>query len=227
MKPPIYHRMFGYDTNLLPNRHLAFLERGVSSIKEALESTGATIGYPGWGLMYHLLLSHLDRDREEIVIETGTNLGCTTILLAQALIDAGCRGKVITIELDEKNIGRAKKNIEKAGVNSRIDIRFGNSREVLPEVIKEINTIRFAFLDASHLYEDVLFEFESLLPKLADDALVLFDNTYRIAKDNEDQRVNGALKKILDCHGGNLINLEFVSWYTPGLAMWQKTPNLD
>ena len=54
--------------------------------------------------MYHLLLSHLDRDREEIVIETGTNLGCTTILLAQALIDAGCRGKVITIELDEKNI---------------------------------------------------------------------------------------------------------------------------
>jgi hypothetical protein len=96
----------------------------------------------------------------------------------------------------------------------------------LPEIAKEINSIRFAFLDASHLYDDVLFEFETLRPKLTDDALVLFDNTYRIADDDEDQRVNGVLKKILNDYGGNLINLEFVSWYTPGLAMWQKRPCL-
>jgi hypothetical protein len=25
-------------------------------------------------------------------------------------------------------------------------------------------------------------------------------------------------------YGGNLINFEFVSWYTPGLAIWQKEP---
>jgi len=61
---------------------------------------------------------------------------------------------------------------------------------------------------------------------LADDALVLFGNTYQIAEDNEDQRVNGALKTILDRHGGNLINLEFISWYTPGLAIWQQVPTL-
>jgi len=214
--------MFGYDTNLLPSRHLQTLEQGVNTIKEARECTGATIGYPGWGLIYHILLSRLDRDREEILIETGTNFGCTTIILAQALIDASCQGKIITIELDERNVKVAKRNFEEAGVNSRIDLRFGNSRGLFPGVAKEINTTRFAFLAACHFYEDVLFEFESLLPKLADDALVLFDNTYQIAEDNEDQRVNGALKTILERHGGNLINLEFVSWYTPGLAMWQK-----
>jgi len=120
----------------------------------------------------------------------------------------------------------AKKNIEEAGGHSRIDLRCGNRREILPEVAQEINTTRFAFLDACHLYDDVLGEFELLFPKLADDALVLFDNTYRIAEDNEDQRVNGALKTILNRYGGNLINLEFVSWFTPGLAMWQKTPRL-
>ena len=226
MNSPIYHRMFGYDTNLLPNRHLQSLEQGVNTIEEAREHSGATIGYPGWGLIYHLLLSHLDRGREEILIETGTNFGCTTIILAQALIDAGCQGKVITIELDERNVKVAKRNFEEAGVNSRIDLRCGNSRNLFPEVAKEINTTRFVFLDACHLYEDVLFEFESLLPKLADDALVLFDNTYQIAEDNEDQRVNGALKTILNRHGGNLINLEFVSWYTPGLAIWQQVPTL-
>jgi len=222
MKPPIYHRMFGYNTNLIPNRHLAFLEQGVKTIEEARERTGATIGYPGWGLIYHLLLSHLDRDREEILIETGTNFGCTTIILAQALVDAGCRGKVITIELDEGSVEVAKRNIQQAGLTSTIDLRCGNSRGILPEVTKEIHHTRFAFLDACHLYDDVLGEFELLLSKLADDALVLFDNTYQIAEYDEDQRVNGALKTIMNRYGGNLINLEFVSWYTPGLAIWQK-----
>jgi len=222
MKPPVYHRMFGYDTDILPNRHLASLEQGVKTIDEARARTGATIGQPGWGFIYHLLLSHLDRSREEIIIETGTNFGCTSIILAQALIDTGCKGNVLTFELDENNVEVAKTNFEKAEVDSRIEIRCGDSKITLPEFVKDVDSIRFAYLDASHLYEDVLFEFESLLPVLSDDAIVLFDNTYRIADPEEDQRVNGALKTIKELHGGNLINLESVSWFTPGLAIWQK-----
>ncbi len=218
--------MLGYNTDILPNKHLAKLEQGVNTIEEARKHTGATIGHPGWGLIYHLLLSHLNRDREEIIIETGTNFGCTTIVLAQALIDAGCKGKVITIELEPENVEIAKSNFVEAGVDSRIDIRCGDSREVLSAVGKEIESTRFAFLDASHLYEDVIFEFETLLPLLSDDAIVLFDNTYQIADQEEDQRVNGALKTIHGQHGGNLINLESVSWFTPGLAIWQKNPLL-
>jgi hypothetical protein len=65
-----------------------------------------------------------------------------------------------------------------------------------------------------------------MAPKLADDALVLFDNTYRRAEKGEDPRVNGALRTIQKHYRGNLINLEFVSWFTPGLAIWQKAPNL-
>lgn len=96
----------------------------------------------------------------------------------------------------------------------------------MPEVVSGIQSARFAFLDGSHLYEDVLFEFEAILPKLADDAIVLFDNTYPLADNGDDQRVNGTLETILQRHGGNLINLEFVSWYTPGFAMWQQVPTL-
>ena len=96
----------------------------------------------------------------------------------------------------------------------------------LPEALKNTQDIRFAFLDASHLQADVLFESETLLPHLAPDAMVLFDNTYCIAMQGEDQRVNGALQEIKKIHGGNLINLEFVSWFTPGLAIWQREPKL-
>ncbi len=226
MKPPVYHRMFGYNTALLPNAHLANLERGVSTIEVARTKSGATIGYPGWGIIYHMMLAHLDRSREELIIETGTNQGCTTIVLAQALIDSGCRGKVLTFELDPNNVNTARANFKAAGVADRVIIHEGDSRVTMPAALNGISKIRFAFLDASHLHDDVMVEFETVLPQLADDALVLFDNTYKISDDGEDPRVNGALKTIMTRYGGNLINFEYVSWFTPGLAIWQKRPNL-
>lgn len=226
MKPPIYHRMFGYNLGLLPNPQLAALEDGVTTIEQSRQKSGATIGYPGWGLIYHLLLAHLDRKRIEVIIETGTNWGCTTIVLAQALIDAGCQGRVITFELDPQNAQQAKDNMTAAGVADWVDLYLGDSRQLLPKALESENSIRVAFLDASHLYEDVKREFEIVLPKLADDALVIFDNTYHIADEGEDQRVNGFLRDMRGLYGGNLINMEFVSWYTPGLAVWQRAPSL-
>ncbi len=226
MKPPVFRRMFGYNHDLLPNAHLASLERGVASVEDARARTGMSIGYPGWGLIYHLLLSHLDRSREEVLIETGSNQGCTSIVLAQALIDAGCRGRVVTFELEAANVAAARRNFEAAGVAGRIDIHQGDVRSTFPATLSGLQGVRFAFLDASHLLGDVMFEFETLSPHLAPDALVLFDNTYRIADNHEDQRVNGALREIKARHGGNLVNLENVSWFTPGLAIWQRTPNL-
>ena len=226
MHDPVFHRMFGYDLARLPNDHLASLERGVSTIDEARSKTGATIGYPGWGFIYHLLLSHLDRSKEELLIETGTNEGCTTLILAQALIDSGVKGHVHTFELEPKNVVKAHQNFEAGRVADRITLHEGSVYETFGPALKNIGRIRFAFLDASHLVKDVMFEFETLLPFLSPDAIVLFDNTFKIAEAHEDPRVNGALGAILERHGGNLINLENVSWYTPGLAMWQKQPKL-
>lgn len=226
MKKPVYHRMFGYDVSRLPNAHLAELERSVTNIEEAQLLTGYTIGYPGWGVIYHVLLAHLDRNREEIIVETGTNQGCTTIILAQALVDAGCAGRVLTFELDEANLAKAKANIEAAGLSDRVQFVQGDSRATLPKALSGVGEVRFAFLDASHLHDDVMAEFQTVLPKLSPDALVLFDNTYAIAEPHEDQRVNGALKTVVAEFGGNLINLEFASWYTPGLALWQRRPKL-
>jgi len=226
MKPPIFHRMFDYDRARLPNSHLASLEDGVRTIEEARGRSGATIGYPGWGVIYHLLLAHLDRNRQEIIIETGTNWGCTTIILAQALADSKCKGRVITFELDPNNVAIARKNIQAAGLEDFVELHVGNSHDLIAPTIKNVAPIRFAFLDASHLHDDVMIEFNLVSPSLADDALVLFDNTYPLADSGEDQRVNGALKTIQSQVGGNLINLEFVSWYTPGLAIWQKAPKL-
>lgn len=224
MKPPLFYRLFDYDRARLPNRHLASLDEGVTDIATARTRSGASIGYPGWSLIYDLAVSTIDPDGDNPIVETGSNWGCTTIVLAQALIDRKARGHVVTIELDPENAQRARANYEAAGVADRVTLVEGDAKLRLSEVAQGLGPIRFAFLDGCHLHDDVVIEFEAVADQLAPGALVVFDNTYQIAEPHEDQRVHGALKTIVDRHGGNLINLPFVSWYTPGVAVWQKSP---
>ena len=164
MKPPLFHRMFGYDASRLPNPHLAALEDGVRNIEEARARSGATIGYPGWGVIYHLLLTHLDRSRREVIVETGANWGCTTIVLAQALVDAGSEGRVVTFEFDPDNAGSACRNLEAAGLKDRVELHVGDSRRLLGPALRAEKDLRFVFLDASHLHDDVVAEFELAKP---------------------------------------------------------------
>lgn len=224
MKAPKYYRKYGYRLSLLPNDYLASLEEGVNSIESALKKTGFSIGYPGWGLIYYLILCHLKPDNENIIIETGTNWGSTTIVLGQALKDSGYKGKVYTIEIDPANHKKALYNLNAAMLEDYVCLIKGDSRLELPRIMSEFDEIRVAFLDGSHLYDDVIFEFDIIYPLLTEQSIVIFDNTYQIAEEHEDQRVNGALRYIQKRYGGNIINLEYVSWYTPGIAIWQKSP---
>ena len=200
------------------------MEQGVFTIEQAIAKTGYTVGYPGWNLIYHVLLSHLNPKEYNIIIETGTNHGFSTIILAQALKDSACFGKVFTVELDQQCYEIALNNFINAGVSDFIDATNAHSCNFLRDFAKANIPIRIAFLDASHLFDDVISEFEIILPLLGPQSIVIFDNTYLIAEEHEDQRVNGALREILRRHGGNLVNFEIVSWRTPGIAIWQKYP---
>ena len=224
MKPPKFFRRFDYKRSLLPNLFIAELEKDIETIEQAISKTGYTIGYPGWNLIYYILLSHLKPGQHNVVIETGSNIGCTTVVLAQAIKDSLADGHLYSVELDPDNYDKAKHNLMRSGVAEFVDIRLGDSKAVLKTLVNELPGIRTAFLDASHLLDDVFAEFEIIYPHLEEDSIVIFDNTYQIADLGEDQRVFGALQKIKDVYGGNLINFEFVSWYTPGLAIWQRKP---
>ncbi len=224
MKDPQYYRMFGYDLGLLPNAHLRSLEQDVADIEQAQTRSGLTIGYPGWGLIYHLALCSLDPNRYSVVIETGTNRGCSSIVLAQALADRGQGGVLHTIDIDASVAEIAGRNLQAAGLEAFVSQHVGSSLDVLPQVLAQVERVDLAFLDGSHTMHDALTEFDLVLPKLAEGALVIFDNTYQIADEGEDQRVYGALQEILRRGEGHLINLPYVSWYTPGVAIWQRAP---
>lgn len=224
MRDPLFYRMTDYDRSLLPNAHLRRLEAGVSGRDEWEPQTGLSVGYPAWGMLYYTVLCRLKPEAFNLVIETGTNIGSSSIVLAQAIKDSPGTGELRTVELEPENADRARENIAKAGLSDLVKFHVGDALVKLPEMISEGEKIAVAFLDGSHLYKQVVREFELVEPYLDDDSVVIFDNTYLIAKPKEDQRVNGALREIRSRFGGNLINLPYCSWYTPGMALWQRQP---
>lgn len=222
LKAPIFYRRFDYDRRLLPNAHLRALEDGVSDIAGAEQQSGATVGYPGWGLIYQMMLNSMGWEAPSIIVETGTNWGCSTIILAQALKDSVKGGRVHTIEIDPHNCIRAAQNIEAAGLSEFVSLYEGNSLAILPGVLDGVDEVHAAFLDGCHLHDQVVAEFELVVRRLSPRGLVIFDNIYGLFEGEEDERVFGALNTIKARYGGNIVQFDHTSWYTPGLAVWQR-----
>ena len=218
-------RRFDYDRRLLPNACVAAMEEGVTSIEQALERTGRSPGYPAWNLLYYAALCSLRRERENLFVETGTNWGFSTIMLAQALRDGKLGGHVHSVEIDRGNFERAGRNIREAGLADLVTLHCGDAKAFLAEFVPSIaGAIHFVFLDGSHRQDDVVAEFDLIHPKLDDESLVFFDNTHKMRVGDADQRVNGALWIITERYGGNLVNFPNSSWSTPGEAIWQRAP---
>lgn len=225
VRDPIYHyRMTEYDTSILPNAILASEDDTGRGPDDWIPQTGLSIGHPGWGLLYHVILARLDPDIPSLVVETGTNIGSSSLVIAQAIADSGRDALLRTIEIDQDRSERASERIAQAGLTAHVELLVGDSLAMLPHALDGDRELAVAFLDGNHFHDHVVNEFELVLPRCSFDTVVVFDNTYLIAEHDEDPRVNGALRTIQARHGGNLINLPICSWYTPGISLWQRQP---
>jgi predicted O-methyltransferase YrrM len=207
-------RMFDYDHQLLANRYLAELEASSPDLEAAVKLTGLSIGYPAWNLLYYCVLCSLPPG-EALIVETGTNHGFSTIVLAQALKDAHVRGVVRTVDIDPAVVGRARENVENAGLTEYVDFSVGDSLGFLEQVATDRDRIDFAFLDGNHEFAHVVKEFDIVHPLVvACRGKVYFDNT-------ESGDVAEALRHIRATYGGNLTEFQNCSWSPPGNAIWQ------
>lgn len=216
---PDSRRMFVYDRGLLPNKFLALMDEDVTSAREAFARSGLSIGYPGWNLLYYCCLCSLRPGMHNVILETGTNMGCSTTVLAQALKDSGYGGEVLSADLDAQLLERAQKNLCLAGVNDRVRLfnedgeAFVGSRGHVQPSPGE--ALPFVFLDDCHEADHVFREFEALYPWLDEHSIVFFDNV------DDPEGVAKALDMITKGFGGNVIRFENTSWNPPGQALWQ------
>ncbi len=209
-------RIFDYNSALLPNPVLAESDRNSGDMESAIRHTGRTVGYPAWNLLYYSVLCSLPPSRKEfVVVETGTNLGFSTIVLAQALKDVGARSRVLTVDLDPAAVAVARENVERAGLSGYVEFHVQDSLEYLSLLVRQVPYIDLAFLDANHNYAHVKAEFSIVFPRVvAGKGKVYFDNT-------SSGGVGRALQFIRRAYGGSMLEFRNCSWGPPGNAIWQ------
>jgi predicted O-methyltransferase YrrM len=116
------------------------------------------------------LISQLVRMKQaENILEIGTAIGYSTIWLAWSHEQA----RVISMEIDEAKVVRARENIAAAGLADRVTILHRNAELGLPDEFNDTN-FDFIFIDAAKAqYGKYL---DLYLPKLKEGGVVVTDN---------------------------------------------------
>lgn len=83
------------------------------------------------------------RERPEKILEVGTAVGCSALMMYYA---SGCDPKIVTVERNEDMADIAKKNIARAGLGARIEVITADAHEALPMQTGEFD---FIFMDAA------------------------------------------------------------------------------
>lgn len=128
------------------------------------------------------------------ILEIGTLGGYSTIWLARAL---PTNGKLVTLEFETKHAEVARKNLIRAGVSDKVDVRVGPANDSLADLVREKSApFDFIFIDANKEgYPDYL-AWALKLSRIG--TLIIADNVIRkgevINAASSDERVHGVRK---------------------------------
>ncbi len=120
-----------------------------------------------------LLFRLVEHFMPQTIIEMGTSLGISTLYLALANPDA----RVFTIEGCTTKSEQATSNFRDLQVTN-IDQHIGRFDIVLPDLVRQIGKLDFAFIDGNHTYEATLANFKTLLSIANNDTVFVFDDIH-------------------------------------------------
>ncbi len=90
-----------------------------------------------------VLVKQIHKIRPKRILEIGTLIGYSTILMAKELDN---NARITTIEISSKEANLARENIRKAEVRPKIDVIVGDAIKVLSELTGEFDMV---FIDAA------------------------------------------------------------------------------
>jgi caffeoyl-CoA O-methyltransferase len=144
---------------------------------------------PNLGKLLYLLAKLANAKK---ILELGTLAGYSTIWLAKALPEDG---RLITLEVDPHHADIAHKNISRAGLKEKVEIRNGKAIDLLPVLVNEnAGPFDMIFIDADKPPYTEYFEWSLKLSRPG--TLIIADNVIRDGKvldpNQDDPMVNGA-----------------------------------
>jgi len=127
---------------------------------------------PNEGVLLGLLAQMAGARR---ILEIGTLGGYSAIHFARTLPEDGA---LISLEIDEHHAGVARKNVERAGLDSKVEIRVGDARERLAELVEnDEGPFDLVFIDADKEGYPEYLEWAMRLSRPG--SLILGDNAIR------------------------------------------------
>ena len=136
------------------------------------------------------------------ILEVGTLGGYSTIWLARALPEDG---KLVTLEIEKRHADVALKNVERAGVAARVELRLAPAAESLAALVKEgAEPFDLIFIDADKPNNPVYLEWALRLARPG--TVLIVDNVIRegavIEAESTDASVRGT-RKLFDLMAAN------------------------
>jgi caffeoyl-CoA O-methyltransferase len=125
------------------------------------------------------------------ILELGTFTGYSSISMASALPPDG---RVITCDVDPETTAIARRYMDESGHGEKIEIRLGPARETVETLDGPFDLV---FIDADK--ENYVNYYEATLPKLADDGLMVVDNTLwsgRVADPENQEETTNAIRAL-------------------------------
>lgn len=185
MENNVFKQVDHYISSLLIPEDEALL-----SVAQTLKDAGlpfSTVS-PNQGKFLHLMALAC---KAKTILELGTLGGYSAIWLARAIPSDG---KMITVEISPAHAAVAQKNIERAGLADRVEIRVGNAMDILRQLKDEgRQPFDLIFIDADKEPYAEYFQLSLQLSKPG--TFIIADNVIRegevMNKDIEDGFING------------------------------------
>jgi predicted O-methyltransferase YrrM len=151
------------------------------------------------------------------VLEIGTLAAYSTINLARGV---GPGGRVVTLEYEPKHADVARANLERAGVEDRVEIIVGAALDTLPRLAQRGDTFDLIFIDADK--ENNVAYVEWAITLGAPGSVIVVDNIARMGRVFEpaaDDHQARAVRDMLEMMGENP-QLDVAAIQTVGTKGW-------
>ena len=123
-----------------------------------------------FGQLLYRMVRHY---RPQTIIELGTSLGITTSYLALAAPGA----RIISLEGAEALSTAAGQNLRSLGLTN-VTINRGNFDDHLDDVLRDLGSVEFGFVDGNHRQEPTERYFHQMLPYVSNASILVFDDIH-------------------------------------------------
>lgn len=127
---------------------------------------------PRWAFLLFRIVRELG---PEACVELGSCVGISASYEAAAL-ELNGRGRLITLEGADVLAERSRRTIDELGLADRASVRLGRFAATLPGTLDDLPPVDYAFIDGHHVEDATIDYMEQILPRLAPEAVLVFDD---------------------------------------------------